>query len=297
MAGRRGGLAAGWTRKGGLAAGWARKGGLATAFALAAVLIGRAAPASGQEIDLAYSYLTGSFGTAAEGEVQQLRLALEWGGPLRWRVVVPAVSGRVPVTLVRTGLGEVSRERLRAAGVREPPPVEVVETRTASGLGDLRLGAALPLAGGGARRHRLEAELELKAPTADERRNLGTGEWDGRLGLFGEYRFWSATLFAGAGYNVLGSPPGLPLRNVPDALLGAESEPLPPGIRLAAWIEGHPEVVAGGGARIALAAGVGGAGRHPWRLVARAGLTRASEDLAVEAGYSLRPGTLRRRSP
>jgi hypothetical protein len=268
---------------------------MAVALALAGAVGGWGARA--QEIDLAYSYLSGSFGTAAEGEVQQLRLGLEWGTRVRFRAVVPGVSGRVPVTLVRTRLGEASLERLRAAGVRPPPPAEVIETRTESGLGDVRIGAAVPLAGGGARRHRLEAEVEVKAPTADANRNLGTGEWDARLGLFGEYRFWSATLFAGAGYNLLGDPEGLELEDVPDALVGVESEPFRPGIRLAAWVEGYSEVVDGGGARVAVAAGIGGAGRHPWRLVARAGLTEASEDLAVEAGYSLRPTVLRRRRP
>jgi hypothetical protein len=270
---------------------------LALTLALAGAVGGWGARAPAQEIDLAYSYLTGSFGTAAEGEVQQLRLGLEWGSRVRFHAVVSAVSGRVPKTLVRTRLGEASLERLRRAGVRPPPPEETVETRTESGLGDVRLGAAVPLAGGGARRHRLEAEVDLKAPTADEEHNLGTGEWDARFGLFGEYRFWSATLFAGAGYNLLGDPKGLELDDVPDALVGVESEPLPSGIRLAAWVEGYPEVLEGAGARIAFAAGVGGAGRYPWRLVARAGLTEASEDFAVEAGYSLRPTALRRRRP
>lgn len=260
-------------------------------------------PAAGQTLDLSYGYLTGAFGTAAESEVQQLRLGLEWG-PDRWRgvrlrVVVPGISGRVPVTVVRTRLGQASRERLRRAGLREPPPV--TETRTESGLGDVRLGAAIPLAGGGARRYRLEADLDVKAPTADEERNLGTGEWDGRAGLYGEYAFWSATLFGAVGYNALGDPRHgdgrLVLEDVPDALVGVEREPFPPGVRLAFWVEGHPEVVRGAGERVAAAAAVGGAGRHPWRLVVRAGLTEGSEDLAVEVGYSLRPSTLRRRSP
>lgn len=154
-----------------------------------------------------------------------------------------------------------------------------------------------PGAPAGERRYRLEADLDAKAPTADEERNLGTGEWDARAGLYAEYAFWSATLFGAVGYNRLGDPHGLELEDVPDALLGVEREPFPPGIRLVVWVEGHPEVVHGAGERIVVAAGVGGADRHPWRLVVRAGLTEASEDLTVEAGYSLRPSTLRRRSP
>jgi hypothetical protein len=272
---------------------WLRGLCLGLALGCACALV--PAPAAGQTIDLSYSYLTGSFGTAAQSEVQQLRLGVEWGERARFRVVVPGVSGRVPVTVVRTGLGQVSRERLRRAGIREPPTM--VETRAVSGLGDVRFGLAVPVAGGGARRYRLEVDLDAKAPTAAVERNLGTGEWDARAGLFAEYALWSATLFGAVGYNLLGDPPGLELANVPDALFGIEREPLPSGIRLAAWVEGHPQVVRGAGGQAVAAAGVGGAGRHPWRLVVRAGLTGASEDLVVELGYSLRPSTLRRQGP
>ncbi len=155
-----------------------------------------------------------------------------------------------------------------------------------TGLGDVRVEIMSELAGGGARLYRLAAELDAKAPTADADRRLGTGRWDARIGLLGERRFWSATLFGGAGFNRLGDPRQLELRDVPDGYLGIESEPWRE-MRGAVWIEGYGAVVAGAEARSALGLGVRGSGRWPWRLSATVGLTGAEEEIGFLFGVSV----------
>jgi hypothetical protein len=266
------------------------------AAALAAVAAGAAA---GQDLDVAYSYLSGDYGRGVETRFQEVRVGIEWGRAVRFRLVVPGVHGQVPRREVRAPEG-VPADRVEAALSAGRVPDRFIVTTEGpreSGLGDLRLEAAVPLAGGGARRHRLDGELGVKAPTADEERNLGTGEWDARAGLSGEYALWNATLFGGVGWNHLGRPPGVEVRDVPDALLGIESEPLARGLRVAGWLEGHGAVSDRIGTRLAVAAGVGGSGRRAWRLVVRAGLTPDSERIAAEVGYRLRPGSLRGSRP
>ncbi len=147
-------------------------------------------------------------------------------------------------------------------------------------------GSSRSLGGGGARLFRTAAELDVKAPTGNERAGLGTGEWDARLGLLGERRFWSATLFAGAGYNRLGDPERIELRDVPDGLLGVESEPWH-GLRGSLWLEGHGAVQAGTGSRSALGIGVRGAGSRSWRAAATLGLTGADKEVGFVLGVSL----------
>lgn len=167
----------------------------------------------------------------------------------------------------------------------EPPPGAV------SGLGDLRLAAAVRLTGGGSHQHRIDLGFSVKLPTADEDEGLGTGEADCRASLSGEYRFWSLTLFGGAGYNRLGDPPGVELDDVFDAYIGVESVPLGDRVLISGWIEGHPEIEAGVGDRVALGVGLRTLGKVRFELLGTLGLTRGAEDFAVSAGvaFGLRP--------
>jgi hypothetical protein len=173
------------------------------------------------------------------------------------------------------------------------------DERWVSGLGDLRLAASRRVVGGGAKVYRLDAGVEAKAPLADEEEGLGSGEWDARLGLSGEYRFWLARGFAGVGWNHLGDPAWVELQDVPDAYIGAESDPLGGRIILSGWLEGNPEVVEGAGSRAALGVGLRTLGRARWRLSAIVGLTDAARDfmLVVGASFGVTTPTVGTRGP
>ena len=159
------------------------------------------------------------------------------------------------------------------------------------GLGDLRIGAGLRLAGGGSSLYRVDAALSAKLPTADADEGLGTGELDWRAGVSGEYRFWSVTAFGGLGYNHLGDPEGVRYDDVVDAYAGVESLPLADRFLVSGWLEGNPEVVPGAGARVVVAAGLRTLGSVRFETQVRAGLTDGAEDLSIAAGVSfgLRP--------
>ncbi len=63
--------------------------------------------------------------------------------------------------------------------------------------------------------------VKVKFPTADEKKNLGTGEYDYGFGLEWDKRFGSFFIFGDVSYTIIGDPPGQDFRNRPAASLGA----------------------------------------------------------------------------
>jgi len=249
----------------------------------------------------------------AGGESSDLRWALlrmSWGDRLQLRGEIPWLDfeggglgasppGLGPVTPRRPGQGPQGNGSGGSAaggdgstvGALEEPAVVATGSQRTRGFGDLRVAASYRLAGGGSRLFRIDAGASAKLPTADEEKGLGTGETDWRVGVSGEYRFWSLTTFGGVGYNSLGDPAGIRYEDVFDAYAGIESLPLAERFLISGWLEGHPEVLAGEGARVAAAAGLRTLGSVRFELQARAGLTDAAEGFAISASVSfgLRP--------
>ncbi len=155
-----------------------------------------------------------------------------------------------------------------------------------SGLGDLRMTLSRQILGGGAKVFKLAAELGVKAPTGDDNKNLGTGELDYRVGVAGNYRFWSATGFGGIGWNFLGDPDWLELSDALDAYAGVESEPLGDKLVISGWVEGNQEIVPGSGSRTALGVGVRTTGKLRFQAQLTAGLGGSAEDFSALAGVS-----------
>lgn len=267
-----------------------------TASAVSAVVAGlcllaigpRPARSADLRADVTMEHLSVTFlgDRTADASAVTLGLGLNPSGRVSIRLEVPAVRARSSQALY-TRLGS-SRRVLQALAQGNRVLLRQVPGTWESGLGDVRLRLASDLVGGGARLFRIAGELDVKAPTADEQSGLGTGAWDLRFGLVGERRFWSATLFTGAGYNRLGDARQVALRDVPDAFLGIESEPWRWGLLGAAWIEGNGAPVSGaGGARSALGLGLRGSGPHPWRFSATVGLSGSNREVGAPFGISL----------
>lgn len=257
-----------------------------------AVLLGLAvcapgAAAAGLDLDVSLEHVAATFANRHTTEASAATLALGLTPDERtWiRLEVPVLRARSSETLL-TRLGYSPRV-LRALAEGNPRVLEPIPGEWHSGLGDVRLALYRDLVGGGARLFRLAGEIEVEAPTGSDERGLGSGAWDGRIGLAAERRFWSATLFAGAGWNRLGDTRRAELADVPDAYLGVETEPGWRGLRGAAWMEGHDEVLDGAGVRAAVGLGVRSSGARPWRLSGTAGLTDGSEDFHLVLGVSL----------
>jgi len=275
--------------------------------AIPLLALGLAAPAAGAwpgsgEISLFGATASGSYGRESDTRSQWLTVRYATGTDLQLRVDLSMVRtdtfsdvrftalGAMPTgDRRRSGAhlgsgsgGSIGEGPASSAGVAEP-----VAGATESGLGDLYVALSKRVAGGGVRLYRLDTGLEVKVPTADAEKYLGTGEWDVRVGCTGEYRFWSAALYGGLGWNRLGDPSWATLDDVLDGFLGVESNPLfGERLVLGGWVEAWQEAVAGTGDRAALGIGLRTTGKVRWRMQLRAGLTDASPDLGVLFGVS-----------
>jgi hypothetical protein len=251
------------------------------------------------ELTLFGAASSGDYGTEIETGSESLTLRYVAGNDLQIRADLSMIRVETLSTVGFTGLGPTATgthirqgQRNGQGGNEAGPGSEVVGTETlargrTTGLGDMFVGISKRVAGGGVRLFRLDTNLEVKIPTASEEDYLGTGEWDYRVGLAGEYRFWSATTYGGVGWNLLGDPEWVEFNDVLDALAGIDSDPLL-GERLivSGWVEAWQEAVEGTGHRAALGVGVQSTGRVRWRLQLRAGLTDAAPDLGVLFGVS-----------
>ncbi|HYD96749.1 MAG TPA: hypothetical protein VEC01_15580 [Noviherbaspirillum sp.] len=95
-----------------------------------------------------------------------------------------------------------------------------VAARTASGWGDLTAAATYSFALDPKAQFGVDVSGKIKFGIADSARGLGTGEHDYWLLVDPYRRIGNTTWFGGLGYGVLGSSPGLKLKNVVSANVG-----------------------------------------------------------------------------
>jgi hypothetical protein len=266
---------------------------LITALALA--LAGVARAGVNDELSVLAGYATGDYGAEHESDTQALTLRYVAGNTWQFRAELPVLRIRNVGAVVRTGHGPApvggqgdgsgNGSGSQGNGAGGPRSGDWV-----TGVGDLRLAGTRKLVGGGAKVFRLDAGAQVKAPLADEDEGLGTGEWDLRAGVSGEYRFWSVSAFGGVGWNRLGDPAWVDLNDVVDAYFGLEGAAFGERVILAGWIDGHEEVVDDSGEIGAVGLEVRSRGRKCWRGVVTLGLGSAAEDYGVMLGYSFSPG-------
>ena len=253
------------------------------------------------EVSVLLDHESGDYGTGLDGSTSWMRLRYTTGDRVRFygevSVLRADVSTILPRTIFGTAPGGHRDEDMTGPGggggwpmgAVAAPEAALVSTATVSesGLGDARAGIAVRLFGGGVAVHRVDASVEVKVPTADETRGLGTGAWDTRFGLSYEYRFWTATGFAGLGYSFLGDPEGFALDDVADAYLGVETDPGLGGWSMIGWLEARQAVVAVADDAVSIGAGITRTGaRQRWRLLGRVGLTDGAADYGLTLAVS-----------
>jgi len=250
--------------------------------------------AAGAEIELraGVRHLSGS----DAGDTTILDLEVARSGPRhRFSLDVAALSTRVSSDRLQIRLGRlraavragrISRERLRQRRAELVP-------RRSEGVADAIAGWSAVLHGGDARQSTVMSIVEIKIPIADFESGLGSGAWDGRLGVFGERRFWSSTLTAEVGFNHLGEPSGIDLRDVFDIGLGLEGRESRAGFVFGGWLDAVDNVFPDGDPQVVAGLSLARHRRLPWRLEVGAGLGSGSPDLSIafrvgSAGWSRR---------
>lgn len=245
------------------------------------------------EVSVLATTVSGDYGSDVDSDTQWLTLRYVAGRRIQVRAELSMIRADTLASgITFTGLGPTPNGGNGQGSMQQTATVSSLvaigdSSSSTSGIGDLRFAVSTPLLGGGAKLLRVDGSLEVKIPTADEESNLGTGEWDYRLGVAGEYRFWSASVFGGLGWNALGDTALLELDDVLDAYVGLDSVPFSDGRLIATgWLEGWQPAIDTAGSRAAAGFGIRTTGKHRWRLQVRTGLTDSSEDLAIVAGMS-----------
>jgi hypothetical protein len=162
-----------------------------------------AATAGEASVSLGAEYTSGDYGTSTKTKMWYFPVTLKYETDRDMlALTVPYVSVEGTGNVVAAG---------EAHGLRRTTTSTV--SRTESGLGDIVLAAAHNIAQT-ATNWRVDLGGKIKFGTADENKNLGTGEDDVAVQLDLEKSHDRNSIFGSAGYKVLGDPPGTDYRNV-----------------------------------------------------------------------------------
>ena len=260
------------------------------------------------ELSLTASHERADYGLDEETTIRAYTLRWVHGTDTQWRVELPWLQSDSPEVRLTTA-GPVPRDGTRngngrrtgagdgsgngsangadgsSSGAIVGTGSELIE-RSESGVGDLRLGLTRRLRGGGARLLRIDADIEVKIPTAD-RDTFGSGEADARIGMAWEYRMWSLTTFGGAGWTRLGDPDDFELGDPVDLYAGIESLPwLSERLTGFGWVRGRQEVIDGAGTQLGYGAGLRWSGRVGWTVRVSHFEDEFLDDTLVAAGIS-----------
>jgi len=209
---------------------------------LAAGLLCVAAARSACASDLAWKfsssldYASGDYGTGTRSSSLYIPFTLkrywnDWNASLTVPFLSQSSNGQV--TNVGGKPGRIGRGSVST------------DATTHSGLGDLLVRGGYDILKEDPQPFDLSLVGKVKFPTADKDKGLGTGEFDGGFGLeSGKLIAPGWTLLADLYFTVIGSPPGLDLRNQAAADIGV-SRLLIKELTLTALLEGSNALVSG----------------------------------------------------
>ncbi len=183
-----------------------------------------------------FDYSTGKYGNAVSTNITYVPLIAQYEtDDLTLKLTVPYISVTGPGGVVR-GFGRVVSPTSmnggapalgrpgRGGGMTTTTTATTTTATTSnSGLGDVVASAAYTAYSDNALI--LDIVGKIKFGTADANKGLGTGENDYSFQLDGYYTLpGKTTLFATAGYKIVGAPPGITVNNVPYGMIGASQK-------------------------------------------------------------------------
>lgn len=145
----------------------------------------------------------GNYGARLATDILQIPVTATYGrGPLRLKLTIPfrEINGRGNVVLAGTSGTPVMGRRPG-------------EFRGVSGLGDIVAGAAYNALYLPERQLLIDLAVNMKIPTSDEAKGLGTGETDFSLQADAVTERGGISLIGTIGYEALGSPDAYSLKN------------------------------------------------------------------------------------
>ncbi len=210
------------------------------------VFASAAAHADGLSFDAGIEYSTGKYGNTQSTDITYIPLTLGYAtGRAAFSLTLPYISVTGPGGVI-PGFGRIMSPTSMAAGMRfGMSPGAAQTTTTNSGLGDVIASAAYRLYA--SETMSLDVVGKIKFGTADADKGLGTGENDYAGQFDGRFRFDANTLFATAGYKIVGAPEGIATNNVAYGSLGLDHM-LDADIRIGAMYNAAQSAFAAGAA-------------------------------------------------
>ncbi|HZP85839.1 MAG TPA: hypothetical protein VFB54_03400 [Burkholderiales bacterium] len=203
-----------------------------TLLPCSSLLIALAPPAiaaDGLRISAGFDYTSGDYGESETTQIWSFPLSLGYTrGALGLKISVPYLHVSGPGDVI-PGITPVVSDRRRGASKPEDDPgaggggggTTTTRTRTTnSGIGDVVATATYAFIND-PQAWRLALTGKVKFPTANENKNLGTGETDYSAQVDLDRVIGRVTPFGSVGYRWLGTRADLDLRNVWYATLGA----------------------------------------------------------------------------
>ncbi len=230
------------------------------------------APELAWRADALFNYSSGDYGLAADTEVYValVNLAYETAS-WRFQAGVPYLHVEGPATVVGGGAG---------VGTRPPGSSE-------TGLGDVTLSGTYKFGPLTDAAIDTDFTAQVKLPTADEDKGLGTGETDVYLQFDVRKTYGRFTPFATLGYRFLGTNATYPLEDGLFASLGVAT-PVTDTTTVGASVSWREKIVAGGDDSIDAIAFAQQTLTTQWSALGYVlvGFTDAAPDFGVGAGVS-----------
>lgn len=257
---------------------------LCAALALASVSV---QAEDGFSLAVGADYSSGEYGSDTTTDIFSIPVTGKWTtGDWTFKASLPwiRIDGDPNVL---PGVGSVVNENPngRGRGNGGAPAPDAPTEGSASGIGDLRLGATYAFDTGGPLGVDLTANVKLA--TADEDKGLGTGATDYGLALDLYRDFDGTTLFGGVGYTVLGDSDFIDVDSVLGANIGASRQV--GGGSLGVSYEWREAASEGFDDRSELMAFYSARtdGGSRWQVYALAGLSDGSPDIGAGFSYTI----------
>lgn len=184
-------------------------GSIASAILVAPFLSADAAPNADLSISVGAEYTSGDYGTSSTTHIWYVPVTLKYETNVNMvSLTVPYISveGKgvvVPLGAGGMGMGGGARAFRRGTAL--------ATSRTDSGLGDVVLTGSHEIAATASAR--VDLTGKIKFGTADDSKNLGTGQDDYAVEVDLAKAYDSNSVYGSVGYQVLGSPPGTTLED------------------------------------------------------------------------------------
>lgn len=186
------------------------------------------------EATLQPQYVQGSFGTGHTTRILYTPFSTQWSptDELDLRLTVPFVWERGRTIFASVG-GDIAGAQRVDVQRRKPRATSVI----VGGIGDLLLEVAYALTVDHDSVPEVAPFVQVKFPTADSARGLGTGEFDETIGVALTKRVGRWTGIVDVDYTLVGSPPQRRLDNIVGWSVGAAYEPTR-SFKLAVFVDG-----------------------------------------------------------